>query len=97
MLSDAYYFHIIRATTEQRGQEAAGLVGAAGGQVVSRMDVSIETLCSQCFAPAQGSNASLTGVCVAHICRGAGCWVTEILQISVAQLLKNTKKHIFKP
>lgn len=49
------------------------------------MDVSIETLCSQCFIPAQGGNASLTGVCVAHICRGAGCWVTQILHIRVAQ------------
>lgn len=59
------------------------------------MDMSIETFCSQCFIPAQGGNASLTGVCVAHICRGAGCWVTEIVHIRVARLLKNTRKHMF--
>lgn len=77
MVSHSDHFHIIHAAAEQGGEGAVGLGGAAGGHVVSRLDLGIETLPAQSLVPTQEGNACLAGVCVLHVCRGTGGWERE--------------------
>lgn len=67
-------FHVVRATTEQRGQRAVGLTGVARELVVFWADSGVEVLSSKCLVPGQESDSSLAGVGVAHVGRSAGCW-----------------------
>lgn len=63
---------MVRATAEQRGQRAVGLIGAAGELVVSGADAGVEVLSSKCLVPGQKSDSGLAGVSVAHVGRSAG-------------------------